>query len=148
MRILHSDPPSSAVSWDADFIGDIAVSRPFTERENPSPVKGLVLDQDLRKEGKSLLPKALAVSAVGLNPDQRAILLKKALEALEATEATHASITIYTGIPTSDSEAPCGCTGYDDVCWYHRYREDVAECYCSQKYQTLCDYHATITNHN
>ena len=33
--------------------------RPFTERENPSLVKGLVPCQDLRKEGESLLPKAL-----------------------------------------------------------------------------------------
>jgi hypothetical protein len=81
-------------------------------------------------------PDEIVVSAVGLHSKQRAVLLKLALDAAKRT-----TVQIYTGIPTSNSEAPCGCAEYD-VCWYHRYGEpDVAECYCSCVYNTRCEYH-------
>jgi hypothetical protein len=50
---------------------------------------------------------------------------------------------LYTGIPTSDSESPCGCYGYDGVCDYHRDGElDTAICGCSVFFQIICAYHA------
>ncbi len=55
-------------------------------------------------------------------------------------------ITLYTAIPTSEYEAPCGCYGYSEhVCDYHRYREDaVAECWCSETFHTQCEYHMML----
>ena len=53
--------------------------------------------------------------------------------------------TIYTGLAwVDDSNAPCGCTGYDGVCEYHRGNPDnfaVAPCGCSEKYNITCEYH-------
>ena len=55
--------------------------------------------------------------------------------------------TIYTGKTwTDDSKAPCGCTGRDGVCEYHRDGEDeieVAPCGCSEKYAVTCEYHTS-----
>jgi hypothetical protein len=48
----------------------------------------------------------------------------------------------YTGIPTSDSEAPCGCYGRDGTCDYHREEEpDTAPCGCSVSFRIKCAYH-------
>lgn len=48
----------------------------------------------------------------------------------------------YTGIPTSDSEAPCGCYGRDGTCDYHRDgEEEIAACGCSTEYAIKCTYH-------
>jgi len=49
---------------------------------------------------------------------------------------------LYTNMPTSDAEAPCGCYGRDGVCEYHRFSEiEVANCGCSVEYKVVCDYH-------
>ncbi len=56
--------------------------------------------------------------------------------------AKYYDVQLYTGIPTSDYDAPCGCQGYDQPCEYHRFRDiDVAACFCCQKLNVLCCYH-------
>jgi hypothetical protein len=47
---------------------------------------------------------------------------------------------IYSGIETSDAEAPCGCYGYDGVCESHRTHEDLY-CGCKPKLGLTCSYH-------
>ena len=62
----HGTPEQGVVSWSG-IHGPVVIETadaqpaaiPFTERETPSPVKGIAVDQGLRKEGISLLPKAL-----------------------------------------------------------------------------------------
>jgi hypothetical protein len=53
------------------------------------------------------------------------------------------AFTIYTNRETSDYEAPCGCTGYDEPCDWHRgyNRSDFASCLCSHTYNITCNYH-------
>lgn len=55
------------------------------------------------------------------------------------------SVCIFTGSGGTCAEAPCGCTGYDEPCEYHRdggrCEDLVAGCFCSKKYGTTCDYH-------
>ncbi len=62
---------------------------------------------------------------------------------LDAQElANTCPVILYTGIPTSDHEAPCGCYGYDSVCEYHRSRDSqVADCFCCAEKSVLCSYH-------
>jgi hypothetical protein len=63
---------------------------------------------------------------------------------LYKTLARYPSVTFvcYTGIHTSDSEAPCGCYGRDGTCEYHREKEsETAVCGCSVDYKIVCEYH-------
>jgi hypothetical protein len=56
--------------------------------------------------------------------------------------AKYYSVSLYTNIPTSDSDAPCGCQGYDQLCEYHRCRDtEIAPCFCCMKLKTVCSYH-------
>ena len=49
---------------------------------------------------------------------------------------------VYTNLPATDAEAPCGCHGYDGVCEYHRIGdEDTAPCGCSTEFTITCEYH-------
>jgi hypothetical protein len=51
-------------------------------------------------------------------------------------------VIIYTGILTTECDAPCGCWGYDSHCNYHFYKErDVAECFCCSDLKIECSYH-------
>ncbi len=55
------------------------------------------------------------------------------------------NIVILTDIFCDEYHAPCGCTGYDGVCEYHRgYDEesDFAPCLCSVRHNIKCAYHA------
>ena len=71
------------------------------------------------------------------NPAVRLEILQFARSA-----AVYAAVILYTSIPTSDHDSPCGCTGYDNVCDYHRHGEyEVAECFCSDLMKTRCSYH-------
>ncbi len=104
--ILHTSPPSFAISWQNGI--------QFTATND------------------------LHIHAPSMTDLEREELLRTILET--ATESQN--VYLYTGISTSDYHAPCGCTGYDNVCDYHRYYEPVvAECYCSKEYGTLCSYH-------
>jgi hypothetical protein len=68
--------------------------------------------------------------------------------------ATHASkcgihVVIHTELGGTCAYAPCGCTGYDDPCEYHRRGgelcdDKVAPCFCSREYNTLCEYHKDL----
>ncbi len=131
-------------------------------------------------------PLHIDVSTI-ITPQKRKIILQLAVSA-----AKYTTVTFYTGIPTSEYESPCGCTGYDSLCQYHdqscklrhtskylvrncerdiinvsqharlaessdnasddyvatcmsdhdRHNEwEVAECFCSDIYRTVCDYH-------
>lgn len=63
-------------------------------------------------------------------------------EAKEIASTQNKNVIIRTGIMTDDAHSPCGCTGYDDVCWDCRYQEvEVRECYCSRTHGTVCEYH-------
>ena len=72
-----------------------------------------------------------------VGPENRELLLAFAI---------NYDVTFFTGIHTSDYYSPCGCTGYDNLCDYHYHSNeyDVAECFCSQKYKTVCSYHKGI----
>lgn len=63
-------------------------------------------------------------------------------EAKNIASSQKKNVIIRTGIMTDEDHSPCGCTGYDDVCWDCQYNEvDVKECFCSTKYNTKCEYH-------
>ena len=68
--------------------------------------------------------------------------LKIIMNAKQIVENQNENVIIRTTIMTSDYHSPCGCTGYDNVCWNCRYQEeDIRECFCSTKYNTICEYH-------
>jgi hypothetical protein len=82
----------------------------------------------------------LHIDATGAKTtEDRLALLTRLRDAFSACP----SITLYTALCTSDVEAPCGCYGYSDVCDYHRHHDEaVAECWCSEMFGTVCEYHA------
>ena len=64
------------------------------------------------------------------------------VESLRKLEAEpHTQIIIYTMLETSDSEAPCGCYGYDSVCEAHRTQKEILSCGCTHDKVIVCSYH-------
>jgi hypothetical protein len=53
------------------------------------------------------------------------------------------SYAIYTDFNYCDYISPCGCSGYDEPCDWHRGYDnaDFAPCLCSKKYEIKCEYH-------
>ncbi len=85
-------------------------------------------------------PLHIDVTEVQIYADRLALLTR-----LKTEFSLCPHITLYTGIPTSECNAPCGCFGYDSCCAYHRYREmDIAECWCSERFGIVCQYHAPL----
>lgn len=55
------------------------------------------------------------------------------------------NIVILTDIFCDEYHSPCGCTGYDGVCDWHRGYDDMpdfAQCLCSPRHNIKCTYHA------
>ena len=95
----------------------------------------------MQEPGVAILINAEEISEEKHTPDicdaRRYDILLRALKYVDICP-----VILYTGTPTSDQEAPCGCYGYDSVCDYHRNHDcQVAECFCCAEKNVSCSYH-------